>query len=434
MAVRQEGQRPWGLGHPERAPTRADVPSAAKLCCDPGSPARQFAEGLAWLWRLPLGDTPSPGAVEIASEGGQPRDRGRTAKAGSIVLGHTGQPVEAIADFGELGTMHGWFTVLDNGEPFQRSSLGVHAAMGPDGLRLAVGPDGDWGRLTSAWVLDAIAAYLQGHVGSELRRLPPIGMVRLDDFPGTAELQVEQRARRDATQDRWAKRFTREARRSGSVLNVAVPAMALDGRDQVPLDSVWPRAVAALRAGVGQGCIEPICHGLLHLDMEELERGTVEFREFAKLDTAEAGRRIGAAQAWQSRALGPPASFVAPAWGYSDGACEALGELATPYWLPPRPGPLVAGESVFETLLDGPQGLVGLDYRPLVALAHLGLPPVVVTHGRLFDGRHLPPKPNALELMRLAIKPDILRLLALGGLTWVGAGDLIAELRKHSRV
>jgi len=80
-------------------------------------------------------------------------------------------------------------------------------------------------------------------------------------------------------------------------------------------------------------------------------------------------------------------------------------------------------------------GINRLDYSPLRSLAAAGLPPIVVLHGGLLDlrltqlDRRSPG--DLLALARLALRRDLVRLPALKGLRWLGAGDYVAALREH---
>jgi hypothetical protein len=223
-------------------------------------------------------------------------------------------------------------------------------------------------------------------------------------------------------------------KRHGAVLNVAVAAQALLDGETVPLQRVWPGGVEELKRGAGEGAIEPVCHGLLHLDPHALAQGRLEFREFANLGESEAGSRIAAAAAWQAEAIGPPATFVAPAWAYGEHGQAAAADLGLASWLPPEPGPLLGTMELRETLADGLPGLCGLDYRPLAALAALGLPPTVVMHGALLDHRlrDLGLPGDATTLVRLALRRDVLRLPGLAGIRWLGARGYLEALRAHS--
>jgi hypothetical protein len=86
-----------------------------------------------------------------------------------------------------------------------------------------------------------------------------------------------------------------------------------------------------------------------------------------------------------------------------------------------------------ETLIDGPPGLHHLDYGPLAALARLGLPPTIVMHGALLDNRvdSLRRPRDLFALARLAARRDIVRLPAVPGLRWIGAGEYARLVRAH---
>jgi hypothetical protein len=220
------------------------------------------------------------------------------------------------------------------------------------------------------------------------------------------------------------------------VLNVAVAAEALDTNRRVPLDRVWPRSVRALRAGIESRVFEPVCHGLLHLDTEALDRGEVEFREFASLDAAEAGRRLDLALAWQERHLGRPTTFVAPAWAYGPAGEEEAAARGLVRWHRARPGPVLQEGRLHETLIGELPGIHELDYSPLQRLAAAGVPPMIAMHGALLDARtvHLAPRRNPLLFARLWLKRDVTRIMRLAGIRWVGAEEFVATLRGHAGV
>ena len=69
-------------------------------------------------------------------------------------------------------------------------------------LAVAIDPERDWGRLDSFWAYEAISAHLDRMIERPLVRLPPIGCLRLDDTPGTAQHQMEGRAKGDAQQSK----------------------------------------------------------------------------------------------------------------------------------------------------------------------------------------------------------------------------------------
>jgi len=134
--------------------------------------------------------------------------------------------------------------------------------------------------------------------------------------------------------------------------------------------------------------------------------------------------------------LGAPASFVAPAWGYSAGALAAAAERALPTWLPPEPAALLEGCRLRETVHDGLPGLFRLDYGPLRVLSVCGLPPTVVLHGGLVDDRleALRSPRDLPALARLALRRDLQRLPRLRGIRWVGAAELVKRLRAHAAI
>jgi hypothetical protein len=269
--------------------------------------------------------------------------------------------------------------------------------------------------------------------------LPPVGCARLDDVPGTAQHQVQGDAHEDRRQLRRIRAMARAYSDAGATLNLAVAARALapDERTQIPLEDVWPRSIAAIAAGVSDGAFEPVGHGYLHLDTDALERGEIEWREFARLDQDEAGRRIDAVLEWQQSVLGQrPATFVAPAWGYSEGTLAAAEERHLPTWQRPMLGPLRSATAIHETIDSAFRGLRGVGYEPFAALAALGLPPTPIFHGGLFDLRmgQLRASRDVLSLARLAWRRDIVRLPSLRGVRWVGAGELAELLAAHDTI
>ena len=182
------------------------------------------------------------------------------------------------------------------------------------------------------------------------------------------------------------------------------------------------------------GAYETILHGLLHLNPEALERGEVEYTEFARLDAAAAGEHLDKALDWQSRELSKPTVFVAPAWAYGPAADAEGAKRGLVRWYRARPGPLLDEGRFYETLIGELLGLYKLDYSPLVRLAALGIPPVIAMHGALLDGRLASLKANRelFLLARLLIKRDVRRLAELDAIRWVGAGELIEELAAHT--
>jgi hypothetical protein len=419
-----------------------------RLFCAGESAVAPLADGLAWLWRLgPRLDAPTPTAVGV----GAAEDAGRLAGlvaarqlAGAVIFapgpGAAAGPLPArrllagTARFGRTRTT-GEHTVFAGGDAVVRSSLGLHAVR--EGHVLVLGAGADlWGRVDAFWALEAVAGFLIERLERSLARLPAIGCLRLDDFPGTAELQLLGAAKSDARQRRRAQAMVRRLDRARARLTVAVAARALRDDAEVPLDDVWPTAVSALAEGVRRGVLEPACHGLLHLDPQARAERRVDPREFAGLDAADAGRRLDLAGAWLEAHVGAPHSFVAPAWGYGPGALAAADARGLPTWLPPAPGALLRGTRLHETLAIGLPGLHRLDYAPLRRLAAIGLPPTVVFHGRLLDDR-LPRLRAGRDLAgaaRLACAPDLWRIMRLEGVRWVGAAELVEELRRHERL
>jgi len=415
------------------------------------SPAAAAASALAWLWRLgPLLDEPAADAVAIGAmeEEAELRPLLESGRARGLVLfapepgpAVGGVPsrrqVEGVAGFGRGQRIAGAFTVFEDGESAARSSLGRHAVRDGLTLVLAADPRTAWTELRGFWCLGALAPFLADVLARPLPMLPPVGCVRLDDVPGTAQHQAQGTAHPDGRQRRRVQAMRRAYEAAGARLNVAVTVRALAGEEQVPLERVWPRSIAALADGVRAGAFEPVCHGYLHLDPEAFAEGRVEFREFGALDEAEAGRRLDAALAWQEEVLGGrPRTFVAPAWAYSDGALAAAAARRLPAWRAAGLGPLLEDGIVRETVHSALRGLHGLDYGPFAALAAHGLPPTAVLHGGLFDLRlsQLRESRDALTLARLALRRDILRLPRLRGLRWIGAGELVQLLERHESV
>ena len=369
--------------------------------------AARLARALSWLWRLgPLLDAPHPGAVGFGGRGDESelsRLAGEGRLAGAVIF------------------------TEPQGSPAPDSAGGL--------LRLSVDPELEWGRLGFHHLLDPISEYLIGRLDRPLVLLPAIGMLRIDDLPGTAQHQLEGRAKGDLRQSRRLRRYVRACRRAGAVLNVAVPAQALDGERRVPLDRIWPGSIAALRRGVAEGAVEAVCHGLLHLDTERLEYGAIEFREFAHLDEEEAGRRIDAARAWQAEAIGASSTFVAPAWAYSEGSLAAAARRGLPCFTRCEHGRVYSPGLLSETL-NGGLGIRGLDYRPLPALAKVGLPPTLVLHGTMMDARTggLGRPRGLVTALRLFLRRDLSRLPRVRGLRWVGASEYANTLARHDQV
>lgn len=422
--------------------------SDGAIYCAEDSPAAGLATGLSWIWRLgPVRSRPDPAACGFgtAAEAGVLSDlvaAGGLAAA-VILCGDAGAgegPVPPRRRTGGIprfdgGTrVRGDFTLFEAGEPAVASTLGTHAVVDGGTLMVGIDPDRDWGRLDSFWAYEAIAAHLELRIDRPLAKLPAIGCLRLDDTPGTAQHQLEERAKGDAQQSRRLRALAANLRDEGAVLNVAVCAQALEGGRRVPLEQVWPDSVEALRDGIGMGAYETICHGLLHLDPDALERGEVEYTEFARLDAATAADHLDGALDWQSRVLARPTVFVAPAWSYGPAADAAGADRGLVRWYRARPGPLLDEGRFYETLIGELLGLYKLDYTPLQRLAALGIPPVIAMHGALLDGRLASLKAHReyALLARLLVKRDVRRLAELDGIRWVGAGELIEELAAHT--
>jgi hypothetical protein len=419
-----------------------------RLFAPAGSSVGSFADALGWLWRLgPTRAAPAPsavgvGAAEDAAElGAHVRSH---HLSGAVILaagpGDESGPLPArrvrtgVARIGSV-QIEGAHTLFASGRAVVRSSLGVHAVRNGDLLLVGAGP-AHWGRLDVFWALEAVASFLVERLGRPLVLLPPVGCLRLDDFPGTAELQLRGRAKRDSRQRRRAEALVRRLEQAEARLVVAVTARALDRDEEVPLDRVWPEALAALALGVERGVLEPACHGLTHLEPGARAEGRVDAREFADLDESAAGTRLDAACAWLRSHLGEPRSFVAPAWAYGPGARRAASSRGLPSWLPPEPGPLLRDLDLHETLAVGLPGLHGVDYVPLQRLAALGLPPTVVFHGRLLDDRlpRLRSGRDVATAARLARTPDLPRVIGLTGIRWIGVSELLKQLRAHSAI
>jgi hypothetical protein len=302
---------------------------------------------------------------------------------------------------------------------------------------LALGADlvGRWGRLGAFWALGTIEDFLVETLQRPVLKLPPLGSVRLDDAPGTAQMQLEGRAKDDGAAARRIQGLADSYRSSGARLSVAVAGRGLVDDEPVPLEQVWPRGVEALARGVADGVFEPVCHGLLHYDPAASEDGHVEPREFLRLDEEEAGRRLDAALEWQAESLGARArTFVAPAWGYSPGALAAAAKRSLPAWHRAAPEPLLVDGNPRETLIGagGKGGVHRLDYGSLVRLAEAGVPPTPALHGGLMDDRLTTRVArDAVAYARLLRKRDAPRLPTVGGLRWIGAGELVERLAAH---
>jgi hypothetical protein len=425
-----------------------------RLYATPESDARELACGLAWLWRLgPLLDDPDVRAVGIGTnaEAGALDALARAGRLAAAVVfvdeqGDATPPLPArrhvtgVARFAPSCMVDGRFLLLDGVSPTVASSLGVHAGV-VDGRTLVVGASSAtaWTLLHQFWSLEAVARFLIEKLERPLVALPPVGCVRLDDAPGTAQHQIEGNAHSDHRQARRIHALARTYAGRDAVLNLAVSARALapDLRTEIPLQDRWPTAVQAIARGVGRGAFEPVGHGYLHLDRVALDRGVVEKHEFANLDLVDAYWRIEAALEWHEQSLGRmPRTFVAPAWGYSEGTLSALKKLDVTAWRRPSLGPLRGNGSVRETLDSAFRGLRGLDLMPLVTLASYGRPPTPVLHGALFDLRleQLRSSRDVATAARLLVRRDIARLPSLPGVRWIGAGDLVRLLDEHGTI
>jgi len=179
------------------------------------------------------------GAVVLAGEPGGERD-GVPAR----------RRVAGRARFAGRGLVTtGTYSVLAGGQPAAVSSLGVHATR--DGRVLTVGATpGDWGRLGAWWLLPVLAGFLVETLARPLVALPPVGCLRLDDAPGTAELVLRGRAKPDRRERRRLEAILGAVRRSGARLVVAVAARTLQDGREVPLDAAWPASLELLADAV----------------------------------------------------------------------------------------------------------------------------------------------------------------------------------------
>jgi hypothetical protein len=413
------------------------------------SSVRGWASGFAWIWGLgPVRTDPDPAAVgfgdvgesaELARLVDEGRLRGAVIAASGAGPAHGVSParrqVSGRASFDGGTTVRAELLSLEaDGEIACRSSLGVHAVRRGAVLVLGIDPDASWGRMDAFWAYELIFAFLEDLLGSKLKRIPAIGALRLDDTPGTAQHQLEGRAKGDRRQRRRIRKTAKHLVDAGAVLNVAVTAEALQGEMRVPIHEVWPGSIQALHDGIRSGGYAPVCHGLLHLDTDVLARGEIEFREFASLDEAEAGRRLDIALAWQEEHLGErPSNFVAPAWSYGEHGVRAAEDRGLITWHRSRHGALLEGDRLFESLFGALQGIDRLDYSPLQRMSAIGIPPTVAMHGALLDSRlgELKKPGEALTLAALFVKRDIRRLIELDGITWLDTNGFVAALRAH---
>lgn len=344
--------------------------------------------------------------------------------------------VAGVARFAPGARVFDRHTVFAGGSTVVESRLGRHAVMLEERV-LAVGADlvERWGRLGAFWALGPIEDLFVDALDRPLVKLAPVGALRLDDAPSTAQMQLEGRAKSDPVAARRARRLRRSYASAGARLSIAVAARGLEDGEPVPAERVWPRAIHELGQGCADGVFEPIGHGWFHYDPQRTTPEKVEPREFARLDEAAAGERIDAAMAWQREHLGEPATFVAPAWGYSDGTLGALAARGLPAWHRAAPEPLLVDGNPRETLI-GPGGIGGvhrLDYGSLVRLANAGVPPTLALHGGLMDDR-LESRilRDASGYARLLARRDAHRLPRIRGIRWVGAAELVELYRAHA--
>ncbi len=424
-----------------------------RLYVPAGSRIARFAEAAAWLWRLgPLLSSPSEESVAIGwhEDAEELDDLVRTKRVRGAVI-FTSRPgpetgclpsrarLIGVADFGDGARVTGQFSVLHGGDgyPAIQSSLGVHATRNGNWMVMAVDPETCWGGIDGFWLWPALADFLSTTLRTPLVMLPPIGLVRYDDVPGTAYHQRQGRAKPDKDAARRAERVVAAYRAAGSTINVAISSRAFIDGQEVFLDQVWPEAVRAFAGGVEDGSLEPICHGYLHLEAEALARGEIDPHEFALDGSEEAARKIDTTLEWIRKTMGVDAStFVAPNWAYGAGLLEALRERKLPAWLPPAPSPLLSGIDLRETLFSTLEGLHQLDYAPLECLAGAGFPPTVVMHGGLLDQRmeRLKASRDLGTAARLAFHRDIFRLPRLKGVRWVGSAEMLARIQAHDKV
>ena len=408
-----------------------------------------MAGALGWLWRLPVREQPDPSLVGIGGAGEADelaaRTRGGELAAAVVFAAGTGPATEAlparrtlegVARLAPGAALAGSFTVFDRGTPVVASNLGAHAVTDAKLLFVGFDPVAGWGRLGLGWALAAVQDLIVQAIERPLLQLPALGCLRFDDLPGTAQQQLQDTAKSDARVRRRVARLRSVYARAGAKLSIAVAARGLADGAPVPTDDVWPEATAELARGVADGTFEPVCHGLLHYD-DTGEGDRVEPREFLTLDRQEAGRRLDLALEWIRDRLGEPHTFVAPAWGYSEGALAAAAERGLPAWHRAAPEPLLVKRNPRETLI-GAGGLGGvhrLDYGSLVRLAQVGLPPTPVLHGGLLDDRLTSRLiRDAVGYARLLLRRDALRLPEVEGVRWIGAGELVERLGAHERI
>lgn len=418
----------------------------------PTSRVRRFAEAIAWLWRLgPVRDRPDESSIAIGWEDEVVELRrllGDGGLAGAALFttrpGPRDEPLPSrhrrfgMPTIGSAGRVAGEFILLEGlGEPVVSSELGAHAIRDERWIVLGADPETSWGAYDAAWSLVALADFLADVLDRPLVMLPPLGCARLDDLPGDGYHQVAGNAKSDARQLRRVRRLTDLFAAAGGRMNLAIPPRTLvDGRE-APVDELWPKTVAAIRGGVEAGCLEPIHHGYLHLDTDEWAQGRLSPREFEHVGREETERRVDTALAWSAETFGEARrTFVAPTWAYGEHLHDVLAARDIPAWVPARVGPLVDGNIARETVCSTMEGLAGLDYRPLGALAAAGLPPTVTAHGGLFDARlhGLLDWRQGVTTARLFGRRDLYRAPWSPDVRWIGATELVDRLRAHGRV
>lgn len=416
------------------------------LYAAPGSRMSRFAVAASWLWRLgevltePAGHAVGMGWVDECEALEAEVRAGRLA--GAVVFAPRPGPYvgslpprelgRGTAEFGPGEAVRGEFSLFSGGRPVVRSSLGNHAVREDRVLGIAADPDASWGRLDSYWLYPGLVGFLTEVLDRPLTLLPPVGWIRHDDLPGDAHLQAVGTAKPDRDVARRVERMRHSFESAGERLNLAISARATRDGSEVPLTEIWPTGTTAIARGVEAGTFETVCHGYTHVD--PADPAGAEPREYARMDAAEAGRRVDATVRWHRETFGvEPTSFVAPNWSYGTGLLQALEERPLVAWLPPAPGPLIEGNVARETLISALIGLDGLSYRPLARLAQAGVPPTIVLHGGLFDGRlaALGLPRDAATLARLYLRRDIFRIAPLDGMRWVGANELVELLRAH---
>jgi hypothetical protein len=115
-----------------------------------------------------------------------------------------------VARFARGARVYDSYVVFESGSPVVSTRVGAHAVLGADRV-LVVGAElaSRWGYLGAYWALGPIEDFLVETLDRPLLKLPPLGCVRIDDSPGTAQQQLEGRAK----DDREATGRLRELRR-----------------------------------------------------------------------------------------------------------------------------------------------------------------------------------------------------------------------------